>query len=283
MHIDGSAGHVLELDLALVSAIYVYLLKHVTSPPPHLFLANPGAYARQVANAGASVLLEFLEHVGAPVLRWQYGGRAGDGTELPALHAQALHLYRSVSHKVSSARISLYTLMGLCCAHPKLRELLRVTASISPLGREGGNVYADRYVEFIQNLMKRRNSCHAAFESALQFTPHLPALMHAHAAYEAAVLGAPTVEDPVRASTHVEVDTLVAEFIRLLGADLTVPVAENPFWHTGTPTDRDSGDYKARRPGEWAEKVAQGRAYGKDSAQLESVQAWAERLVGDAW
>jgi hypothetical protein len=65
------------------------------------------------------------------------------------------------------------------------------TVSMSVLGRDGGNMYVDRFVEFVNFLLKKRNSSHAAFDMALQFTPHLPALMHAHAAYETAVLGVP--------------------------------------------------------------------------------------------
>ena len=118
-------------------------------------------------------------------------------------------------------------------------------------------------IDPVNFLLKKRNSCHAACDMALQFTPHLPALMHAHAAYEAAVLGAPHVEDPIRPSTHNEVAKLVDEFIRLLGTDLTTPTADNPFWHTGQPVPLAAGEYKTRRPWEWVWLVAQGRAFGK--------------------
>ena len=43
---DNNYYHVLELFLPLTSAIYVYLIKHVTQPPAHLFLTSPEAYLR---------------------------------------------------------------------------------------------------------------------------------------------------------------------------------------------------------------------------------------------
>ena len=275
--------HVLEHNLSLTSAIYVFLIKHVTSPPAHLFLSSPEAYLRQLGSAGGIVLLQFLLFVGAPTLRWHYAGRAGDGDEVARLHALAVHLYRGICHKTASARSSLYTLMGMHCAHPKLQQLLRATVSMSVLGRDGGNMYVDRFVEFVNFLLKKRNSSHAAFDMALQFTPHLPALMHAHAAYETAVLGAPHVEDPIRPSTHNEVAKLVDEFIKLLGTDLTTPTADNPFWHTGQPVPLAAGEYKTRRPWEWVWLVAQGRAFGKGSASLESIDEWGERMAADAF
>jgi len=131
-------------------------------------------------------------------------------------------------------------------------------------------MFADRLVEFVNMLQKRRNSSHAAFQTALQFTPHLPALMHAHAAYEAAVLGASHAEDPIRPSTHHEVAVLVDEFVRLVGTDATVVEARNPFGATAKPWDAM-----------W--RVAMGRAFGKDRAKLESVSEWASRHIAGAF
>ena len=115
--------HVLEFIQSLTCAIYAFLLQHVTAPAPDLLLSHPAAYQRQLVSAGGRVLFEFLRYVGAPTLRWLRAGRAGDGSEVAELHTLALHLYRSVCHKDKSSLISLYTLMGLKCAHPKLREL----------------------------------------------------------------------------------------------------------------------------------------------------------------
>ena len=92
--------HVLELFLPLTSAIYVYLVKHVTHPPAHLFLTHPEAYLRQVGSAGGIVLLQFVLWAGAPTLRWHHTGRAGDGDEVAELHALAIMLHNSVCHKV---------------------------------------------------------------------------------------------------------------------------------------------------------------------------------------
>jgi hypothetical protein len=117
--------HVLEFIQSLTCAIYAFLLQHVTAPAPGILLSHPAAYQRQLVSAGGRVLFEFLRYVGAPTLRcrWLRAGRAGDGGEVAELHTLALHLYRSVCHKDKSSLISLYTLMGLKCAHPKLREL----------------------------------------------------------------------------------------------------------------------------------------------------------------
>ena len=184
---------------------------------------------------------------------------------------------------MASARISLYTLLGMHCAHPKLRLLLRATISVSLLGREGANMFADRLVEFVNFLQKRRNTGHAAFEAALQFTPHLRALMHAHAAYEAAVLGAPHAEDPIRPPTHYEVAKLVDEFVRLLGTDLTVISTANPFFHTGNSVQLSAGPYQSYQPWLWPERVARGRAFGKERTTLETIGEWAARMAREAF
>jgi hypothetical protein len=42
-------------------------------------------------------------------------------------------------------------------------------------------------------------------------------------------------------------------------------------------------EYKTRRPWEWVWLVAQGRAFGKGSASLESIDEWGERMAADAF
>ena len=47
----------------------------------------------------------------------------------------------------------------------------RISISISRMC--AANMYADRLVEFVNFLQKKRNLSHASFTRALQFTPHL--------------------------------------------------------------------------------------------------------------
>ena len=84
--------------------------------------------------------------------------------------------YRSGNRKCCPGIWNLYASMRVRSERPS-----KPTVSMSVLGRDGGNMYVDRFVEFFNFLLKKRNSSHAAFDMALQFTPHLPALMHAHA------------------------------------------------------------------------------------------------------
>jgi hypothetical protein len=67
------------------------------------------------------------------------------------------------------------------------------------------------------------------------------------------------------------------------GTETSMPTADNPFWHTGQPVPLAAGEYKTRRPWEWVWLVAQGRAFGKGSASLESIDEWGERMAADAF
>ena len=92
---------------------------------------RPAACARAVAAAPHR----------CPRRRRQVNGRSdSEDGELAELHALSVHLFCSVCHKTQAQRISIYTLMGLLAAHPKLRELLNATVSVSLLGRVGGGV-----------------------------------------------------------------------------------------------------------------------------------------------
>ena len=69
------------------------------------------------------------------------------------------------------------------------------------------------------------------------------------------------------------------EYRRVLGTDLTVVSANNPFWHTGNPVPLDGGDFRSRRPGEWWVRVAEGRSAGKGRGRPESWDTYARRFV----
>ena len=62
-------------------------------------------------------------------------------------------------------------------------------ASIPPrchsfhLFRQGCNCAFDRWIEYVNHIMKDRNSCHHAFESTLHFSKHIKALLHVDMVY----------------------------------------------------------------------------------------------------
>ena len=72
-------------------AIFVFLTRHVTEPPPALHFRDPVAYVAAVQNASGIVMLQFLRHAGLPTMWWHRAARAEDSHTLDDLHALGFH------------------------------------------------------------------------------------------------------------------------------------------------------------------------------------------------
>ena len=86
--------HCLQFILPVVVAIFVYLTRHVTEPPPALLFRDPVLYVSLVQNASGIVMLQFLRHAGLPTMWWHRAARTEDSHTLDDLHALSFHTVR---------------------------------------------------------------------------------------------------------------------------------------------------------------------------------------------
>ena len=170
--------HTLQFLSAVTVSIIVYLQRHVTNPPPDLFLQNPALYASQVENAGGAVLVQFLRHAGLPPIMFQCASRAMDSTLMDDLHCLAIHVFRA-AHKTSSSEISLLHLVSCFGVHPELQQYVRDSAFCSLLGKIGASIPVDRAME-VGNFFQKLRAVGRSILQAMAFTSLLPALMHIH-------------------------------------------------------------------------------------------------------
>lgn len=275
-------GHHQSAHHIVTTACVAYLLQDVRNPPPSVLL-NRGldAYLAHVNKAGAIVMLEYLRGAGFPTLQWQRAARRGRGDVLRKLFAYSFHVYRGPYHKPVAVQIALIALLGFYCVLPSLQAVLVATCSISLLGRADANMYFDRLLETINNLQQgsKRSASGSSFGRAMDMTTLLRPMMHVRHAFRAHECGATESDDPVTDSMLVMVRMLQDEFRRLLGTVLTALDPLNCFWHTGTPVDLASGDYRTYRPWEWVWRTASGVSLGKGRSRFERWELYVRRFV----
>ena len=92
----------------------------------------------------------------------------------------------ALSFKTKSVFITLTTLLGLVCAHPKLQTLLHGCAAVSLLGTIGGMFAFDRLLEYVNLLQSKRATAFVGFNSQLTFTELIQALLHVDASWKEA-------------------------------------------------------------------------------------------------
>ena len=270
--------HTLQFLSTVTVSILVYLQRHVTSPPPDLFLQNPVLYISMVENAGGVVLLEFLRHAGLPTIFWQRAARAWDSALMDDLHCLALHLFRA-AHKTSSSQISLLHLVSVFGVHPELRQYVRDRAFCSLLGNIGASIPLDRALEVFNGEQKERTVGRSLLE-AMAFAKLLPALSWIHRRWKA-YIGAPEPAlDGYRPAMANEIEILVGLFVSLSGTDLRTRTSRNPYWHTGRPVNNaTTTDFRGCKPWEWFWMVAMGRSAGMKSQTRETWVRWMRRHV----
>jgi hypothetical protein len=170
-------------------------------------------------------------------------------------------------------------LLGYYCIHPALQLMKIAMCGISLLGRLGSCMAYDRLVEYINLRQSQRNSSFRAFDSALHYTPHLVPMMHVDAAYTAAVAdgedGGDAGYDPRLLR---EALVLVELFTQKLGADMTIPSADNLFYHTGNSVRLDTGPARDYQPWVHVWNVERGTSAG-DGAAPQSCPVWLQDTV----
>ena len=101
-------------------------------------------------------------------------------------------------------------------------------------------------------------------------------MLHADAAFSAAFGHSSDADrgyDP-RMLNHVR--RLVEFFERTLGRDLTLPSADNPFWHTGNAVPLAGGLARDRRPWEFIWDVEIGRSGSMGGGTATSAGAYVQ-------
>ena len=270
--------HTLQFLSVVTVSILVYLQRHVTDPPPDLFLQNPAMYCSLVENAGGVVLVQFLRHAGLPTIFWQRASRAWDSALMDDLHCLALHSFRA-AHKTSSTEISLLHLISVFGVHPELSQYVRDRAFCSILGNIGCTVPVDRCME-VGNLEQKLRAVGRSLLQALAFTTHLPALSWIHRRWKA-YTGAPEPGlDGYRPAMANEIELLVSIFVSLSGTNLRARTSRNPYWHTGRPVNNAATtDFRNCKPWEWIWMVAMGRSAAIRSQTRETWVRWLRRHV----
>lgn len=269
----------------LVLAICAYLIQDVTSPSPDLLLRDLDMYLGQVNHAGGVVLLRYLRHGGFPIAQWQRAARTGDGAKLKKLFAYSYHICRSVAHKPVCVQILLIGLLGFCCTLPSLQAVLVATCSLSLLGRNGANMYADRLLEYVNKIQQgsKRSANAASFGRMLDLTTLLRAIMHIRHAFQATERGYAESEDPVTLSQLVQARKLQDFILAKCGRDLTVHDPNNPFHHTGNavPLYTAAGWCRQRTPWIWVNRTQTAQSAGKSRSRHERWDDHARRFVFD--
>lgn len=97
-------------------------------------------------------------------------------------------------------QIALIALAGHICTHPKLRNFINATVSLSWLGRPGANMFMDRINELINLLRQQRCGTTTAFQNSMMFTPLLMSSLHVEHAWTTAMNGDHPANDPLRQS-----------------------------------------------------------------------------------
>ena len=262
-----------SLHNPITVAVLIFFFTRVQRPSPLLLMANPMAYKQQINSSGGLILFYFLLQVGSPEVWYNRSIRAGNGSQIPKIQAWALHVFRTV-HTTQEQIITLIALVSFYCIHPALKPFKTVMCGISLLGRFGANMAFDRLVEWVNCRQSERSSSFQSYEGALQFTPLIQPMLHADAAFSAAALGASTDADSGYDPRMLnQVRRLLRMFEQELGTDLTVPSANNPFWHTGS-VQLAGGSTREYRPYDLVFEVEAGRLPGRQAAR-QSFRAWA--------
>ena len=151
---NNNATHALDFHRVSSAGILCFLLLSVQNPPPSLFISDPQLYFSMVNHEGGIVILQYLLHGGSPILRYQRAIRKGVGSICKQMMAYSLHAHRSLAFKTKSVLINMTCLMGMCCAHPKIQQVLEASGSLSLFG--DFLMAFDRYIEYINNLQLKR-------------------------------------------------------------------------------------------------------------------------------
>ena len=256
-----------------------YFLLDVENPSPELLLDDHEAYAGQIKSMGGMAAFESTRLVGIPLRQMILAARAARGKKYKQCEAYQFHVARALAHKPIEARIVLQSLIAQAAAHPKIAEVVTEMTFFDWLGN-GQNVNADRAVEMLNHLQNERMGKFAAFESAIEFTPHLKGFLHVLHAIDTLENGEPSSSDPLRESMINAADVVRADLKERLGTDLTIDDPTNRLYHTGGAPNARTGALVSHRPWEHLWRVADGVSVGVGRAgRAEKWDVFVDRFL----
>jgi hypothetical protein len=256
-----NAKHALDFHRCIAAACVLLFRLHVQRPPPELFASDPQLYLTMVQNDGAMVCFQYLLHGGSPILRYQRVIRQGQGELLKVMAAYSIHVQRSLAFKTKSVLINFTSLMGLCCAHPKLQQVLHKVACVSIFG--DFLMAMDRFLEYVNWSQQRRNTAFRGFDAQLHFTHFLKPLIQVDAAWREINGGGHGLDDGIPEYLFNDIMRLYTHFATLIPRDITITQKGNPFWFTGNAVPLADGDFRERTPWAYIWEVASGNSAGR--------------------
>ena len=277
-----NATHALDFHRVSSAGIICYLLLSVKNPPPSLFISDPQLYLTMLNNQGGVVILQYLLHGGGPILRYQRAIRLGKGSVCKQMMAYSVHAHRSLAYKTKSVLINMTCLMGMCCTHPKIQQVLESSGFISLFG--DFIMAFDRFIEYINNLQLKRSTAFRGYDSQLHFTKYLKPLVHVDAAWKEVDGTGHGLDDGTPAFLYNDIAQIHRKLVETLGTDLTVASVGNPLWHTGIPVPLNGGDYRKRQPWLYIWEVALGRSagWGRSQAETRHWRIWARSWTSES-
>ena len=276
-----NATHALNFHRANTAATLLFILCFVRSPPPELFMADPKFYFTQVQNESGIVLLHYLLYGGNPILRYQRAVRTNQGRICKQMMAYSFHVQRSIAFKTKSVLINITCLLGMCCTHPKIQQVLENTGSLSLFG--DFLMAFDRLIEYVNLLQQKRNTAFRGYDSQLHFTKYIKALVHVDAAWKEADGPGHKLDDGIPTFLYNDIFEIYKQLCNTIGPDLVTRTVGNQLWHTGNPVPLDGGDYRERKPWTWIWEVCFGRAVGKGRAWPPvSWRVWVDKWIAES-
>jgi len=246
-----------------------YFLLDVTNPPPSLLLDDHETYLSRLKSAGAIAAFQSMKLVGCPASHYQLAGRMGDGDRVMELHGLSFHACRAWAYKPVEVRVLLNAFLSTEATHPSVSRFVKDTAFFNWLGRKGSYMYVDRAVETVHKVQGERTGKFVTFDSAFQFTEHMPTMLHVLHALDVADNGESSAHDPLRQSTINAADAVRKDLKQQLGTDLTIVDDKSPLYGSAdsNPTVVGTTAVRSHRPWEFLWRVAEGQSTGEGRAK----------------
>ena len=117
----------------------------------------------------------------------------------------------------------------------------------------------DRWVEFVNGLLKSRNISYNGFDGLVEFSHNLKAICHVDTQFSEA--HGEVLDTPMSArGNHANDVKALLRYYQQKIPDHHMHSDVNPFQGIGEGVDLDAGDYRQRKPWEYVKAVSEGRS-----------------------